>query len=361
MNRSEAVILTVTGLLQLAVAAYGLRLTHMFGVARVGWSLFAAFALLALVHLFEAVTQYHDAMNFGLGIEVVYAFISFLLIAGLAHLESVLKERRRLEHQARKLQALGQLAEGITHDFNNVISAIQGYSSLLLLKPHDPDTTEALQQICAAVNRAGGLTRQLLAFGRGQSGQIEFLNLNTVIESLTHMLRQLIRGKVLLDTVSEPNLPLIVGDVTLVEEVIVNLVVNARDAMPAGGKLTISAGPVTVDKAYMAEHRDAKPGEYVCMRVRDTGSGITPEVMRRIFEPYFTTKPAGKGTGLGLATVQRIAKQHSGWVEVDSTPGAGSEFRVYFHCAPHAAAETPREPALGQLRLAEFGTAPQMG
>jgi len=337
MNQSDIIIITFTGLLQLSVAGYGMRLTRRFGVAKVGWSLFSAFALLAVVHLFEAVQQFNTGREFGIGIEIIYAFASFLLLAGLAHLEAVLKERERLERQAHKLQAVGQLAEGITHDFNNILTAIHGHVGLLLLKQHDAETTEQLDHIVVAVDRAGALTRQLLAFGRGHTTQIELLNLNAIIGNLVQMLQHLLGSKITLENSSAANLPLIVGDPTMIEQIVVNLVINARDAMPKGGKVTIGATRVA---------NKAGGRELVCIRVSDTGSGIPPEVLPRIFEPYFTTKETGKGTGLGLATVQRIAKQHSGWVDVQSRVGAGTDFTVYFPCAPRSVVEVPTEPAL---------------
>lgn len=344
MNDSDVIIITITGLLQLSVAGYGLRLARRFSVDQVGWSLFSAFALLALVHLFEAVKQFHAGREFGIEIEVLYAFISFLLLTGLAHIESMLKARERLERQARKLETIGHLAEGITHDFNNIVAAIQGYVSLLLLQQHDPETTGQLHQIEAVANRAGALTRQLLAFGRGHSAQIELLNLNVVIENLIQMLRQLIGAKITLENASALNLPPIVGNANMIEEVVINLAINARDAMPKGGMLTIGAFAVEVDKLHVARHREARVGEFVCIRVCDTGIGIPPEVLPRIFESFFTTKEVGKGTGLGLATVQRIATQHSGWVEVQSRVGEGSDFAVYFPCAPRSVVEARKEP-----------------
>ncbi|HEX9045947.1 MAG TPA: ATP-binding protein [Verrucomicrobiae bacterium] len=360
MNRYEAIVIAIAGLLQLSVGIYGLRLTHLFGVAKVGWSLFCAFALLAVVHLIEAIDQLQSAEGVGMSIEIIYAFISFLLLTAMAHLEVVLKERQRLERQARKLQTIGQLAEGITHDFNNIVTAIQGYVSLLLLKPHDPDTVESLNQIDIAVNRAGALTRQLLAFGRGHSAQIELVNLNEVIENLVQMLRQLLGSKIVLENNSAVDVPLIVGDISMIEEIIVNLAVNARDAMAKGGRLTIGASTVTLDKAQTSRHRDARAGEFVCVRVRDTGCGIAPEVLPRIFEPFFTTKEVGKGTGIGLATVYRIARQHSGWVEVQSSLGAGSEFAVYFPCAPRTVVEASKGPPSPRVEPSKLGAMVQL-
>jgi two-component system cell cycle sensor histidine kinase/response regulator CckA len=349
MNHSDIIIIAITGLLQLAVAINGLRLTRRFGVARVGWSLFSAFALLALVHLFEAVSEFHRAREFETGIELVYAFISFMLLAGLAHLETVLTERQRLEQQARKLETIGQFAEGITHDFNNIVTAISANVDLLLLKEQDAETAEQLNQIHETVNRAGALTRQLLAFGRGHAAKIELLDLNALIENLVKMLRHLLGSRVTLTNTSDTPLPFIVGDASMIEEIVVNLAVNARDAMPKGGQLTIGATAVKIDPAHAARHRDARAGEFVCIRARDTGAGIPPEVLPRIFDAYFTTKEAGKGTGLGLATVQRITKQHSGWIEVESQPGVGTQFTIYFPCAPRSVIEAQKDRTLAPV------------
>jgi len=343
MNYSEISILSIAGLLQLSVACYCWRLARMFGVGRVGWSLVSAFTLLAVVHLFDAVNQFQATREFGLHIEIIYSFVSFLLLAALAHLETVLKERQRLERQARKLATIGQLTEGVTHDFNNIVTAIQGHVSLLMLKRHDVETSESLYQINLAVNRAGALTRQLLAFGRGHSAQLELVDLNEVTENLAQMLRRLLGSHIKLENISAPNLPVVVGDVRLIEEMLVHLAINSRDAMSRGGQITLSAMAVTLDQTSAARHRAARPGDFVCVRVRDTGCGMPQEMINRFFEQYFA-KEAGKGSGLGLSTVQRIAKQHSGWVEVQSRVGEGTEFSVFFPIAPRAVVDAVREP-----------------
>jgi len=346
MNHSDVIIISIAGLLQLSVACYAFRLTRRFGVAHVGWSLFSAFALLALVHLIQAVKLFASGDEFGIKIEVIYAFISFLLLVALAHLETMLRERRRIEQQARKMEAIGQLTEGIAHDFNNILTVIDGYSDLLMTRSQDAETSESVEQISAAVNRAAGLTRQLLTFGRQRPMQTESLDLKAVLSNLAKMLRRLIGEDITLNTESGPDLPPIVGDVSMIEQVIINLAINARDAMPKGGTLIISTEVVKMDAAHGNRHREAKAGEFVCLRVRDTGCGMTPHVLAHISEPFFTTKEAGKGTGLGLANVYGIAKQHSGWVEVRSQVGLGTEFRVYLPCAPHPAVGNGKEPVL---------------
>jgi two-component system, cell cycle sensor histidine kinase and response regulator CckA len=344
MNQTDVIIITISGLLQLSVALYCWRLTRMFGVVKVGWSLASAFALLALVHLIEAVDRFSNSKEFGFKIEIIYACVSFLLLASLAHLEAMLKERQRLERQARKLQTIGQLAEGITHDFNNIVTSIESYVGLLLLKQHDAETTESLHQIEEAVNRAGALTRQLLAFGRGHSAQLELLDLHVVIGNTVQMLRRLLGSAIQLESIPVPNLPDIVGDVNLIQEIIVSLAVNARDAMPKGGTLTIEAAAVSLDKAQAACHREGRAGDFICVRVSDTGDGMSPELLARIFEPFFTGKEAAKGAGPGLATVQRIARQHSGWAEAHSVVGKGTEVAVYFPCAPRSVVEATKQP-----------------
>jgi len=344
MNHLDVIIISIAGLLQLSVACYAYRLTRHFGVAQVGWSLFSAFTLLALVHLIQAVKLFATGGEFGIEIEVIYAFISFLLLIALAHLETMLKERQRIERQARKMEAIGQLTEGIAHDFNNILTVIDGYTELLMAQSKDAETTEFVEQISASVNRAASLTRQLLTFGRRRVMQSESLDLKEVIGKLTKMLRRLIGEDVTLNHVSGSNLPPIAGDVSMIEQVVINLAVNARDAMPKGGTLTISAEVAKVDAAHASHHREAKVGEFVCLRVNDTGTGMTPHVLAQISEPFFTTKGAGKGTGLGLANVYGIARQHSGWVEVNSRVGLGTEFRVYFPSAIHPTGETKPKP-----------------
>jgi len=358
MNPSDVTIITVAGVLQVCVAGYGLWLNRQFGTPKVGWSIFGAFALLAITHLSESIQQFNQPHEFVVRIELVYALTSFLLLLGMAHIQSLFKERQRMECQARKMETIGQLAVGIAHDFNNIIAVVEGYASLLLRKPQDKDTASQLTQIEAAAKRASALIRQLLAFGKHRPGEIQLLDLNAVTADLVVMLHQLLGSKIKIENVPGDDLPAILGDKNMIEEIIVNLAVNARDAMPNGGKLIISAETVTVDKVHASRKRDARPGQFACIRVCDTGDGIPPKVLGRIFEPFFTTKGEGKGTGLGLATVQRIAKEHSGWVEVQSEVGVGTEFSVFFPCAPRPAVArekldaSRRAPALTNLREA---------
>jgi signal transduction histidine kinase len=333
----DTIIIWVASLFQLAVACYAMRLNRHFGTARVGWSLFSAFALLALLHLIQASETLALRNEIGIKIEAGYALISLLLLIGLAHIETMFKERQQAERQAQKMEVIGQLTEGIAHDFNNMLAVIQGHVSLLTEMKNDPETVTGLNHISMAVNRSGRLIRQLLTFGGRRLIQTSPLDLNEVIENLTQMLRRLIKQNIALQNVFASNLPPILGDVGMMEQVIMNLVVNAQDAMPCGGKLVLETSVVQVDSAHAKRNREARIGEFIRLRVIDTGSGMPPSVLPHIFEPFFTTKDVGKGTGLGLATVCEIVEEHSGWVEVRSQVKAGTEFTLYF---PQAVAPT---------------------
>ncbi len=243
--------------------------------------------------------------------------------------------------QAQKMEAIGQLAGGVAHDFNNLLLVMRGNAELLQL---DEDTLsepvkESLRQITAAAERAGNLTRQLLAFGRKQVMQAEPLILDEVIVNLAKMLKRLIGEHINLRCHYSAGLPYLEADAGMMEQVLVNLVVNARDAMPHGGDLDISTERALLRDSDLHINSEGRAGEFVCLSVRDNGTGIAPEHLPRLFEPFFTTKQAGKGTGLGLATVYGIVKQHQGWIEVDSRPGAGSTFRIYLPTVPPPASK----------------------
>ncbi|MEY2467295.1 MAG: two-component system, cell cycle sensor histidine kinase and response regulator CckA [Verrucomicrobiota bacterium] len=242
-------------------------------------------------------------------------------------------ERKRLEEQLRqsqKMDAIGQLAGGVAHDFNNILTVIHGHASLLLNDEHLPQTAaRSAHQIAQAAERAAGLTRQLLTFSRRQVMQPRRLDLNEVVSNMTMMLSRIVGEDIKLQLNYWPQAAFVQADASMMEQVLLNLVVNARDAMPKGGQLAIRITVASHTPQRLAYHSEARLGKFVCLNVTDTGLGIAPETLRRIFEPFFTTKEVGKGTGLGLATVYGIVKQHQGWIEVESEPGKGSVFRVY--------------------------------
>jgi two-component system cell cycle sensor histidine kinase/response regulator CckA len=243
-------------------------------------------------------------------------------------------ERLRLEaqlRQAQKMESVGQLAAGIAHDFNNMLSIIQGHSSLLLARPDLPeDISDSIESTYFAAERAAGLTRQLLMFSRRSTLQPKPLDLRKTVGNVTKMLHRLIGQNTFLIFNAPEELPIILADNGMMEQVVMNLSVNARDAMPGGGVLTISLETVNLDKNYRDTHPGAHAGSFVRLRVNDTGIGMDATTLAHIFEPFFTTKEIGQGTGLGLATVYGIVKQHDGWLEVVSSLGQGTTFDVFF-------------------------------
>lgn len=267
------------------------------------------------------------------------------------------QQQRQLEEQlrqAQKMEAVGQLAAGVAHDFNNILTVIQGNASFLEEDlGQRPELVEACREITEAANRAGALTRKLLLFSRKQAVQAQEVNLNELVANLNKILGRLIGEHIELQFHYGPGTPVVLADPAMLEQVIVNLAVNARDAMPGGGTLTLATSVVDLTPAELAAHPEGRAGQMVCLSVTDTGCGMTPEVMRHIFEPFFTTKEPGRGTGLGLATVYGVVKQHQGWVEVESEPGQGTTFRVYL---PALAVRESGKPAGKVPEAAPGGT-----
>jgi len=253
--------------------------------------------------------------------------------------------------QAQKMEAVGQLAGGVAHDFNNVLAVIQLQAGLMKAKEDlSPEQLESASEIEKAAERAANLTRQLLLFSRRQTMQPRDLDLNQSINDMTKMLRRTIGDDIQVQFKFAMEPLLIHADAGMMDQVLMNLAVNARDAMPKGGQLVIETSTVEFDESVRAQSPQARPGSFVCLSVKDTGYGIPPENLQRIFEPFFTTKDVGKGTGLGLATVFGIVQQHQGWINVDSEVGRGTTFRIYL---PRLAAKSGREskqPALTAVR-----------
>jgi two-component system cell cycle sensor histidine kinase/response regulator CckA len=261
--------------------------------------------------------------------------------------------RRAMEarlHQAERMETVGQMAGGIAHDFNNVLGVIVGYAGLVAEETADrPAVLADVEQISAAAKRAARLTRQLLIFSRRDPAQPEAVSLGAIISDLQGLLSVSVGGQVELRFDTAAILPAIQADRGQVEQVLLNLAVNARDAMPLGGILTIGTALAEFDEGHTCLHPAVNPGRYVVLTVGDTGNGMSKEVMARIFDPFFTTKPLGRGTGLGLSTVHGIVTRAGGSVSVDSAEGIGTTFQIYFPAIGAAAAASPAAAAPGAV------------
>jgi PAS domain S-box-containing protein len=274
-------------------------------------------------------------------------------ICGLVGTGRDITERKQLEEQLRqsqKMEAFGQLAGGVAHDFNNLLTVILGHVALLQLQePQNSEQAAGLVEIARAAERAANLTRQLLTFSRRQLFQPKPLDLNEVVANTSKMLQRLIGEHIGLETHFAPGGAPVLADRIMMEQILINLAVNSRDAMPKGGRLVIQTAAVVISEAEAQTNPKARPGAFIRLKVTDTGCGIGPKEMARIFEPFFTTKEVGKGTGLGLATIFGIVTQHHGWIEVESQVNAGATFYIYL----------PRLPE-SEKSQTEFSNAPEV-
>ena len=245
--------------------------------------------------------------------------------------------------QSQKMEAIGQLAAGVAHDFNNILTIIQGHVGLLLDDPDaSPSVVESLEPVATAAERAAALTRQLLAFSRKQVMQMRPIDLNDIVSDTANMLQRLLGETIELGFSYCPSPAMIEGDASMLEQVIINLAVNARDAMPNGGRLQLAVSRQDVDAAEAEQRAELKAAQFICLTISDDGRGMDEPTKARIFEPFFTTKDVGKGTGLGLATVYGIVKQHHGWIDVESAVGKGTTFQIFL--AASAAAPARQRP-----------------
>jgi PAS domain S-box-containing protein len=276
-------------------------------------------------------------------------------VAGIVMNAREITEVKRLEEQlrqAQRMEAIGTLSGGVAHDFNNLLTVIRGYTNQLLESPHNPpESRMQIKRIDEAAERASSLTRQLLAFSRRQVLQPKIFDVNALVANLDQMLRRLIGEHIEMRTAAAQQPCLVKADAGQIEQVIMNIAINARDAMPDGGRLTLETAHVELDQAFAAEIAGALPGPYVMLAVSDTGEGMDADTKAHIFEPFFTTKGLGKGTGLGLSTVYGIVKQSGGYISVYSEPGRGSTFKVYLPRAQEAVrTRWKEEPANADAR-----------
>lgn len=261
--------------------------------------------------------------------------------------QKILNDRKKLETQllqAVKMEAIGRFAGGIAHDFNNLLSVIVGYTEMLLMDlPATDPIAERISIVRAAGEKAAELTQQILAFSRRQVLELRVVNMNSVIENMSKMLTRIIGEDIVLELHTLASSGTVMADSSQLEQVLMNLAVNARDAMPEGGSLIIETSDVTLDEGYAIIREEVIPGRYVMLAVSDNGTGITKEMQEKIFEPFFTTKTAGIGTGLGLAMTYGIVKQHHGYIYVYSEPGKGTTFKIYLPVVQKDGVEADKE------------------
>ncbi len=289
------------------------------------------------------------------------------VVPGRARVAEVedLSEQVRIEqqfHQAEKMDAVGRLAGGIVHDFNNLLTVINGYCDLLVRNPDAaPAVRDGVSRVLEAGRRAAALTHQLLAFSRQQVFQPSELDLNEVVQDIRQMLGRIIGEDVALVLTLEPRLQHVEVDTHQIGQVIVNLAVNARDAMPSGGRLIIETSNVHLDRGFLSRQGGERlpAGEYVCLAMSDTGTGVPPDVLPKIFEPFFTTKEFSKGTGLGLATVYGILQQSGGLIDVETAPGCGTTFRVYLPAVAPTLPLSTAKPAARRRRYRSARALPE--
>jgi two-component system cell cycle sensor histidine kinase/response regulator CckA len=265
-------------------------------------------------------------------------------ITGLVGISRDITDRIALEaqfRQSQKMECVGQLAGGVAHDFNNILTIVQGHAALLLNEALTPPMREAAQEIINGADRAASLTRQLLAFSRRHVIQPKNLDLNEILSQMAKILERVLGEDIALDVRYTSNLPPVFADAGMFEQMLLNLAVNAREAMPKGGRLDISLKAVVFNQNTASSHADARPGTFVALTVTDSGCGIAKENLDHIFEPFFTTKDVGSGSGLGLATVYGIVKQHSGWISVESEVGRGTTFEIYLPVCDRPAPTAP--------------------
>jgi two-component system, cell cycle sensor histidine kinase and response regulator CckA len=264
-------------------------------------------------------------------------------------------ERMKLEAQRRhseKLEAVGHLAAGFAHDFNNILTVVQGHTNLLMINPDlDKQSSRSLQQVSMAAERAAALTRQLLTFSRKQVMQPKTLDLNQVVQGAGERLQGLLGDGIRMELALGKALPPIHADLGMMEQILMNLAMNAREAMPQGGQFQIKTSTVIIDPETARHRCEARSGHFVCITATDTGCGMDTTALNRVFEPFFTTKDVGKGPGLGLASLHGIVKQHNGWTEVASERGHGTTFRIFLPAKEGAAgAESQSQTSAALLR-----------